>query len=866
MPEGQRQRTPLLIARVEDQGERDFLEGVALAGGTAHVQLDAPPRSRAPHDLHVLTPDEGPPLVLRAQLVGPPSKKGFPLRLAWPGAKGETGTVRRTIAYGSSPPAPPPPSSRFHSAPTLAQKPEPKSEAASAPPAAPAKPGTPVPPSLAARLKGRRLAGGKLVIEAYVGEGGAGTVFRARHRDLKMDVAVKVMHESYQQDAAFCARFQHEALSATRFDHPNLTRVLDFGQEPDGLLYIAMEFLDGQSLRELIEEQKRLPLERALRLMIQVCSGLTHAHARRVFHRDIKPENLVLVKGLDEDGHEIELVKVCDFGVAHGAGSGTRALFAGTPEYMSPEQCQGEEPDAQTDIYACGVVLYELVTGVVPITGESVTQILTRQQTVEPEPPSRHLPGLDAHVDRVVLKALAKEREIRHMSARELRDELKQLVEDLAMYASAYEVRPDIARPASGPRSPVPTTTASPSVSSPAPEEDWIERGPAHLWSMMPTSQAPATSSSSRSIPVLSSIPPAPGHPSAGPPSERSDVARVIAPFLRQLAETTDPAKFASIVAPLEAQVLKLVEDGHMATVWRVRSTLDLIAEEKPQAAQPSRAAHAMKLVAIFTRPNLLVKIALRALEGVEDREGMAAKLVVRAGGDGAYALYRARLQRGIFEARGRFVAILEDLGPAAVPMIREALERIESRLTIAGAVELAEDLLKAVPRRADEALAQLLARYARSSYPNLARVATAALPATWGQRSRALLMWLVQHQDDGVAIAALQGLRGIGGIDLNCVQKLEPLVLGAEGTRTPVRHAAAAALADSSPSALPAARAVLEKALKGAEGVTQDVEDLVVVLSRALLAAGGDAGVVAERWKKSSGSLRARLETLLRS
>src|SRR5215469_9530454 len=100
MAEGQRKRTPLLIARVEDKGERDFLEGVALAGGTAHVQLDAPPRSRALHDLHVLTPDGGPPLVLRAELVGPPSTKGFPLRLLWPGARENSAAVRRTIAYG----------------------------------------------------------------------------------------------------------------------------------------------------------------------------------------------------------------------------------------------------------------------------------------------------------------------------------------------------------------------------------------------------------------------------------------------------------------------------------------------------------------------------------------------------------------------------------------------------------------------------------------------------------------------------------------------------------------------------------------------------------------------------------------------
>ena len=145
------------------------------------------------------------------------------------------------------------------------------------------------PLALSASLVGRSLASGKLLVTAPLGEGGTGVVYRARHRDLQLDVAVKVLHARLRHDADFVRRFHAEARSASRLDHPNVTRVLDFGQESDGLLYLAMELLHGRSLRVLLDEHMRLPAARAVQLMIQVCSGLTHAHARGVVHRDIKP-------------------------------------------------------------------------------------------------------------------------------------------------------------------------------------------------------------------------------------------------------------------------------------------------------------------------------------------------------------------------------------------------------------------------------------------------------------------------------------------------------------------------------------------------------------------------------------------------
>jgi serine/threonine-protein kinase len=874
---------PVLVANLADEGARDFLQGVALAGGTAHLPLVEPPAERTPHVLEVSTPRSREPLVLIAEPLGPASGGLYPLRLRMVSRKRSvetripSSTRRATIAYADGR-SPPPLPSRAPSSPALgsrAPSPPESQRIPSPPPSAPAKrpssvptqelseplPPASEPPPVSRRaegLIGRELAGGKLVIEQRVGKGGAGTVFRARHRDLHMHVAVKVMNEEFQQDAAFCQRFQAEALSASRLDHPNLTRVLDYGQEPDGLLYIAMEFLDGVSLRDLLDHEKRLDLRRAINIMIQVCSGLTHAHARNIVHRDIKPENLVLVKGLDDDGRETTLVKVCDFGIAHGATSNAKAVFAGTPEYMSPEQCAGEDPDIQSDVYACGVVLFEMLTGVVPITGDTVTQILMRARTVEPDPPSSIVPGLDPRIDRIVLKALAKDRDVRHLNVRELRQELRAVMDDIALYASGYFRAAEApTAPATHITLPAKGATPAPPPAASNPENDWLEHGPRYIESIMPGAMAPQSARPATSI--------VPGVSPSSPPQDKSEAAKLVAPFLRQLAETTDPTKFASIIAPLAEKVRALVAEGQIATVWKLRTTLDLIKDEKPGSAGASRVAQAAKLLELFSDPSLLAPIAERALDGIADKDNSAAKLILRAGTTGAHSLYTARLKSAVFETRERFVAILKEMGAPASPLVHAGLERLESRLAMPGAVGLVEDLLKAVPPKPDDAMGQILARYARCNVASIAQLSTAALPAVWGPRSRALLVWLVTHQEDAVAIAAIEGLRKLAAPDEAIVRKLEPLILGTAGSRMPVRVAAVEALKDTAPSALPAARQLLAQALAATTGTTPDVEDFIVVICRTILAIGGDGGLVAQRWKESKTWLRARLETLLR-
>jgi serine/threonine-protein kinase len=287
-------------------------------------------------------------------------------------------------------------------------------------------------------LLGRGLAGGKYVIEALLGEGSWGAVYKARHVALDLSLAIKVLHPRFRADGSFAKRFIAEARAASRIDHPNVARVQDFGEEPDGLLYIVMELLRGIDLRELLNQQ-HLPRERRMEILASVLRALSVADDHGIVHRDIKPENVVVVRGKNEDGDEVDVVKVCDFGLATvkprssgttGATDVRRAaasmsFVAGTPEYMSPEQIVGEEVDIRADLYACGVMMYELLTGRRPFAGKSIVDLLRQQLYEQPASPRSIDPTIDTRLEALVLRALAKERDKRPPSPREFREELK---------------------------------------------------------------------------------------------------------------------------------------------------------------------------------------------------------------------------------------------------------------------------------------------------------------------------------------------------------------------------------------------------------------------------------------------------------
>jgi serine/threonine-protein kinase len=679
-----------------------------------------------------------------------------------------------------------------------------------------------------------------------------------------MDVAVKILRDDYQHDADFVARFHAEALSASRLDHPNLTRVLDFGQENDGLLYLVMEYLDGTSAREILSRGERLELERVTSIMIQVCSGLTHAHARQIVHRDIKPENLMLVKGLDNDGREIELVKVCDFGIAHRVAVKSGAIEpAGTPDYMSPEQFEGEEPDEQSDVYACGVVLYELLTGEVPISG-TVDEIRARQRAMDIDRPSSIVSRLDARVDEIVLKALAQHKYDRYESARDLRSDLRAL-EERAVVAGSTAPR-------------APRHDSLP---------DWLEPGTGYLASMMPSKMPPSMPPPAMRSPSMQPPSTRPGstHPSS-PPLGRSpsmpapsmaplrpydgaafgpgDPAAAIAPMLRLLQEAKSADKLATLVSTLDPKTRTLLQEGQPAVLWRLRALLDAIAAEPPSSSVGSRAGAVKPLLALFGDPVLLAPVADKALEGVEDKDGLASDLILRAEKAGAYALYAARLRNGGFEARSRFVTLLHQIGPAALPVIRVGLERLETRLHIEGAPGIVQNLLEALPNYYDEATSEIVTRYTQSDSPGLAVTATLALPRVAARRARPVLVSLLTHTDEDVALAAIAGIAAFKSAGVDVLEQIAPLVKESGPARHAVRLAALQLTALATPEAVMHGRALCAFVLSAPAVATPDAEDLVVVAASSLLKIGGDRARVAERRTRGTASLRSRLDVLL--
>ncbi|AUX23171.1 uncharacterized protein SOCEGT47_036900 [Sorangium cellulosum] len=371
-------------------------------------------------------------------------------------------------------------------------------------------------PSSEQFLRGR-LLGGRYLIEQMIGAGAMGRVYRARHVGLGRACAVKIIRERIasppsggappresttlrsapsRRAGAPCRsaigagarartgarsrsgsapegdavlRFHIEALAASRLDHPNIVRVLDFGCEPadprgadaggsdaeaPSLWYLVTEHLDGEDLIDLLNAEPVLPAERILSIMRQLCSALQHAHDAGVIHRDVKPENIRLVPRRGDDGEPFEQVKLLDFGTARllhddltGALSGARllgvpdedgaGLVIGTPAYMSPEQAAGQAVDARSDIYACGVLLFEMATGRLPFERPTPVALAAAHVECPPPWPSAFNEAIDPDLEALILQCLRKDPEDRPQSARALREALGHIAQRRARDGAA---------------------------------------------------------------------------------------------------------------------------------------------------------------------------------------------------------------------------------------------------------------------------------------------------------------------------------------------------------------------------------------------------------------------------------------------
>jgi eukaryotic-like serine/threonine-protein kinase len=288
-----------------------------------------------------------------------------------------------------------------------------------------------------AQLETRDPRVGAVVSERYrllgrLGEGGMGAVYRAEHVLMKKVVALKLLHADLGNVDDAARRFEREAQSASRLNHPHIIGVTDFGRAATGELFLVMEFVDGISLAEVIERERRMPVRRATAIVRQMLAGLEHAHAAGVVHRDLKPANVMLRR----DATSGEQVKILDFGIAkmsqldEGAAKLTQgAMVFGTPSYMSPEQATAQEADERADIYSCGVILYEMLTGRKPFVADDLVKIMAMQVTTAPPSFAAAAPDVElpAALEAVVMRALEKDRARRFPSATAFREALDEV-------------------------------------------------------------------------------------------------------------------------------------------------------------------------------------------------------------------------------------------------------------------------------------------------------------------------------------------------------------------------------------------------------------------------------------------------------
>jgi eukaryotic-like serine/threonine-protein kinase len=286
---------------------------------------------------------------------------------------------------------------------------------------------------------------GSIVADRYcilkkLGEGGMGQVYLAEHVKMGRKSALKVMHPGMKSDVDAISRFNREAANASRIAHPNVAAVYDFGETPDGLIFLAMEFVDGPPLTSVIEQQGALAPKRAADIIRQTADALAVAHDMGIVHRDLKPDNIMVAKTRDGG----DLVKVVDFGIAKAAGNEAQkvtktGLVVGTPEYMSPEQLAGDKLDGRSDIYSLGLVAFNMLTGKLPFPSESQQESMIMRLTDKPKPlgEMKSDRAWPTDVEAVISKALERDVSARYQNATEFGMALYNAVQRMPETAAA---------------------------------------------------------------------------------------------------------------------------------------------------------------------------------------------------------------------------------------------------------------------------------------------------------------------------------------------------------------------------------------------------------------------------------------------
>lgn len=266
-----------------------------------------------------------------------------------------------------------------------------------------------------------KILDGRYEIKEALGGGGMALVYRGYDRLLHRSVTIKILREQFASDKDFVARFQEEARAVARLSHPNVVSIYDVGQE-EGLHYLIMEYVEGHSLKDIIAQRAPLPILEAIDIALQICDALEHAHENGVIHRDIKPHNILITK----HGR----VKVTDFGLAQAVNEATMTYggtLIGSVHYLAPEQARGEPTGITADIYSLGVVLYEMTTGQLPFNGETPLAVALKHLQEDPRAPRELNPQVPPALERIILRALAKDPARRYANVASLRADLRAL-------------------------------------------------------------------------------------------------------------------------------------------------------------------------------------------------------------------------------------------------------------------------------------------------------------------------------------------------------------------------------------------------------------------------------------------------------
>jgi serine/threonine-protein kinase len=270
-----------------------------------------------------------------------------------------------------------------------------------------------------------RLLEDKYLVKEVIGRGGMGAVYRAENVRIGKQVAIKILHRGHDPGSSSSKRLYREARLMGSLGHPNIVEIYDLGALDDGAPFQVMELLEGESLAARIRLDGGMPIEESLAIADDVLSALDAAHARGIVHRDLKPDNVFLAR---KEGRVV--TKLLDFGISKTIGDETLSLtktgmVVGTPFYLAPEQARGEDVDQRIDVWAMGVLLYEMLTGVTPFHAENYNKLIVRILTTRPEPPTRRRPALAPIVEEVILTALAHDRAQRYRDASAMREALR---------------------------------------------------------------------------------------------------------------------------------------------------------------------------------------------------------------------------------------------------------------------------------------------------------------------------------------------------------------------------------------------------------------------------------------------------------